>query len=183
MGDAAGKSSNGIHLLCLYELSFQTQALGQVSTIGDEVSNLTVAITDGGYALLNIVKVAVLLAIHQNSAIDPPRQKRLPHLLIGFRTLLTRLQNAWSLPASLLACVASQFFKSGVHILNPAFAVGNQYGNQRTARRRVTAFVVAPAPFAALVGESAARVGDEWFEPAWLHRAATWRHSSMHQTQ
>ena len=63
MRHAARKSFDSVHLLCLRELSFESQMLGQVAAVGDEVSNLSVGVTDGRNAFFNVVQVAVFLRL------------------------------------------------------------------------------------------------------------------------
>src|SRR5579872_1142730 len=94
MRHPTGQTSDGVHFLCLKKLGLQTEPVGQVAAIRDEMCNLSIGVANRRDALLNIVVIPILLPVYEDPAIHISGEKRLPHLLIGFGALLARLQNA-----------------------------------------------------------------------------------------
>src|ERR1700756_845201 len=88
VSNPAGQAADGVHFLRLQQLRFEPESLRQIAAVRYEVRDLPVHVPYRTDALLNVVQLTVLLAIHQDPTKHTPAENRLPHFLINLRTLL-----------------------------------------------------------------------------------------------
>src|SRR2546423_160310 len=81
---------------------------------------------NGTYALIHVIKSTVFLAVHEDTAVDVASADRFPQFLVNGRRLLPRVQNAGGLTHNLLLGISRHLFKSGIYVLDDAFAVGDE---------------------------------------------------------
>src|SRR5258708_6904162 len=82
MGNASCQPANGVHFLGLKQLGFDSQAFAEIAAIRDKVRDLPFGVLYGSHALVHVIQVPILLAVHQNVAVDLAGTNRFPQLAI-----------------------------------------------------------------------------------------------------
>ncbi len=135
MGNASCQPANGVHFLGLEQLRFDSQAFAEIAAIRDKVRDLPFGVPYGSHALVHVIQVPILLAVHQNVAVDLAGTNGFPQLAIEHRRRLSRLQHVRRLAHELLLGIASQCLKSRIYILDDAVAIRNQNRIRRLLHR------------------------------------------------
>src|SRR6202035_120280 len=102
MSNAASQPANGVHFLRLERLGFETKAFGVIAAVENKVRDTAFSIPYGTDTLINVIHVAVLLAIYHDATADVAGTNGFPQLAIKYRRLQAGLQNALGLACDFL---------------------------------------------------------------------------------
>ena len=91
MRHPAGEPPNRIHFLRLQQLRLYPQPLSEVPSIRNKMRDASRIVANRADAFVHVIKLAILLTVGQNAAIDVARADGLPQIAVNGGSLLSGL--------------------------------------------------------------------------------------------